>query len=78
MDLASPGSDSPSVQHQSGRALRLVALLEKRLGSHSTLYEILQILSVSLFETSPVNQLFQALSSKNEISSHSKQLCLFD
>ena len=56
----------------------LVALLKKRLGSPATLYEILLILSVSVFEKTPVNQLFQALSSQNEITSPSKQLCLFE
>jgi hypothetical protein len=56
----------------------LVALLKKRMGSPATLYEILQILSVSVFEKTPVNQLFQALSSQNEIPSLSKQLCLFE
>lgn len=56
----------------------LVALLKKRLGSPATLYEILQILSVSVFEKTPVNQLFQVLSSQNEISSPAKQLSLFD
>jgi hypothetical protein len=56
----------------------LVAMLKKRLGSDATLYEILQILSVSVFEKTPVNQLFQALSSQNESSSFSKQLSLFE
>ncbi len=56
----------------------LVALLKKRLGSPATLYEILQILSVCVFEKTPVNQLFQALNSQNETASLSKQLCLFE
>jgi hypothetical protein len=55
----------------------LVALLKKRLGSNATLYEILQILSVSVFEKTPVNQLFQALPSQNQTPSLAKQLSLF-
>jgi len=56
----------------------LVALLKKRLGSDATLYQILQILSVSVFEKTPVDQLFQALRSQNETSASSNQLCLFE
>lgn len=55
----------------------LVAILKKRIGSDSTLYEILQILSVSLFEKTPVAQLFQTLSSQNESPQFSNQLSLF-
>ena len=56
----------------------LMALLKKRLGSAATLYEILQILSVSVFEKTPVHQLFQAFNSQNENTSLSKQLDLFE
>jgi hypothetical protein len=56
----------------------LVTLLKKRLDSPATLYEILQILSVSVFEKMPVNQLFQAFNSQNKSSFISKQLCLFE
>ena len=55
----------------------LVAILKKRLNSTATLYEILQILSVSVFEKIPVAQLFQALHSHNESLSIPKQLLLF-
>jgi len=55
----------------------LVALLKKRLGSDATLYEILQILSVSVFEKMPVNQLFQPFNSQNEAASPHNQLLLF-
>ena len=55
----------------------LVAILKKRLGTNASLYEILQILSVSLFEKTPVEQLFQALSSQNEITASHNQLLLF-
>jgi len=56
----------------------LVAILKKRLASEKSLYEILQILSVSVFEKTPVNQLFQAFNSQNETTLLSKQLSLFD
>ncbi len=56
----------------------LVAILKKRLNSDATLYEILQILSVSVFEKTPVEQLFQALRSQNETAHLSKQLLLFE
>ena len=56
----------------------LVALLKKRLGSAATLYEILQILSGSVFEKTPVNQLFQAFNSQTESTSLSNQLGLFE
>jgi len=55
----------------------LVAILKKRMGSDATLYEILQILSVSVFEKTPVAELFQALRSQNESSQFSNQLLLF-
>lgn len=56
----------------------LVALLKKRLGSDATFYEILQILSVSVFEKTPVAELFQALRSQNEAAQLSNQLVLFE
>jgi len=55
----------------------LVAILKKRLGSDITLYEILQILSVSVFEKTPVAQLFQGLPSQNEAAQFPNQLLLF-
>jgi hypothetical protein len=55
----------------------LVAILKKRLNSDASLYEILQILSVSIFEKMPIEQLFQALYSPNEIAPHHNQLLLF-
>lgn len=55
----------------------LVAILKKRLGSEASLYEILQILSVSVFEKTPVQQLFQARPSPNESTLFSNQLELF-
>src|SRR5687767_971648 len=56
----------------------LVAILKKRLGSDATLYEILQILSVSVFEKTPIEQLFQALRSQNESTHLPNQLSFWD
>jgi len=56
----------------------LVAILKKRLGSDATLYEILQILSVSVFEKTPLAELFQAAGSQNEFPHISNQLLLFE
>jgi hypothetical protein len=56
----------------------LIAMLKKRLGIDASLYEILQILSVSVFEKTPIERLFQPLSSQNDPAPHSNQLSLFD
>jgi hypothetical protein len=56
----------------------LVALLKKRLNIDASLYEILQILSVSVFEKTPVEQLFQAFRSQNETHRPPNQLSLFE
>ncbi len=56
----------------------LVAILKKRLATELSLYQILQVLSVSALEKTPVEQLFQAFHSQNENISSSKQLSLFE
>ena len=56
----------------------LVAIAKKLLHCEATLYEILQILSVSVFEKTPLIQLFQAIHPQNEIPDISKQLLLFE
>ena len=56
----------------------LVAILKKRLDTQATLYQILQILSVSVFEKTPVEQLFQNIFSQNEPLQLSNQLLLFE
>jgi hypothetical protein len=56
----------------------LVAILKKRLGSDASLYHLLQILSVSVFEKTPLAELFQAFRSQNETSQLSNQLFLFE
>lgn len=56
----------------------LVAILRKRLGLDATLYQILQILSVTLFEKEPILQVLQASNSDSELVDTSKQLSLFN
>src|SRR5712691_9186642 len=56
----------------------LVAIVRKRLGSDSTLYQILQILSLTLFEKTPILQALQASDSQEELLGPSNQLNLFD
>ena len=56
----------------------LVAILKKRLRIEQPLYTILQILSVSLFERTPILQAFQAWDCENEIQQSHNQLMLFE
>jgi hypothetical protein len=55
----------------------LVAILKKRLASSATLYELLQILSVMLFEKSPLNSLFSEAGSQLSTETIANQLILF-
>ena len=56
----------------------LVAIVRKRLGLDASLYQILQILSVTLFEKTPVLQALQATDYENDLLNVSNQLILFD
>ena len=56
----------------------LVAIVRKRLGLEVSLYQILQILSVTLFEKTPILQALQASNSQDELSVNANQLILFD
>jgi hypothetical protein len=56
----------------------LVAIVRKRLGMEASLYQILQILSVTLFEKTPILQAFQAPDSQDDLSVNANQLILFD
>jgi hypothetical protein len=56
----------------------LVAILKKRLALESTLHEILQVLSVTLFEQVPVLQAFGELESQEKSNGISNQLNLWD
>ena len=55
----------------------LVAIVRKRLGLHASLYQILQILSVTLFEKTPILQALQPSDSQDPLSDLSNQLDLF-
>src|SRR5664280_1319922 len=56
----------------------LVAIVRKRLGLESSLYQILQILSLTLFEKTPILQALQASDSENSLLDDGNQLILFD
>jgi hypothetical protein len=56
----------------------LVAIVRKRLGLEVSLYQILQILSVTLFEKTPILQALQASDFENDLVDAGKQLILFD
>jgi Domain of unknown function (DUF4372)/Transposase DDE domain len=54
----------------------LIAIAKKRLNLPHSLYEILQILSLTMFETFPINQLLTTTSTNSESDLESKQLLL--
>jgi hypothetical protein len=56
----------------------LVAIVRKRLALDASLYQILQILSVTLFEKTPILQAFQTSDSQVETIDPGNQLILFD
>ena len=56
----------------------LVAIIRKRLELDASLYQILQILSVTLFEKTPILQVFQEGASQADLPADSNQLILFD
>ncbi len=56
----------------------LVAIVRKRLGLEPSLYQILQVLSVTLFEKTPILQALQASDSGTDLGGFGNQLNLFD
>ncbi len=56
----------------------LVTIVRKRLGLEASLYQILQILSITLFEKTPILQAFQAFDSRDDLVNCGNQLNLFD
>ena len=56
----------------------LVAIVRKRLGLEASLYQILQILSVTLFEKTPILRALQASDFENDLDDSGNQLILFD
>ena len=56
----------------------LVAIVRKRLGLEASLYQILQILSITLFEKTPILQALQPSDSDLNSMDSGNQLNLFD
>ena len=56
----------------------LVAIIKKRLGLDASLYTILQMLSITIFEKTPINRLFPEAQPPNPAAPLDKQLNLFD
>ncbi len=56
----------------------LVAIVKKRIGLHHSLYEILQILSIKIFDKMPINQLFDDVLQQNFKELKDNQLNIFD
>jgi Domain of unknown function (DUF4372)/Transposase DDE domain len=56
----------------------LVAIVRKRLGLEVSLYQILQILSVTLFEKTPILQALQACDSDSNLVDNGNQFILFN
>ena len=56
----------------------LVAIVRKRVGLEASLYQILQILSVTLFEKTPILRALDASGSHNDLLDPRNQLILFD
>lgn len=56
----------------------LIAIMKKRLNLEASLYSILQILSVTLFEKVPLNQVLSGIDMAAETPSDANQLILFE
>jgi len=56
----------------------LVAIVRKRLALERSLYQILQILSITILEKVPILQAFEAFDSQLDLLDNSNQLILFD
>lgn len=56
----------------------LVAIVRKRLGLETSLYQILQVVSITLFEKMPILQALQGADSETDLPAPGKQLNLWD
>ena len=56
----------------------LVAIVRKRLGTEVSLYQLLQILSLTLFEKTPILRALQQIHSQADLLTTANQLNLFD
>ena len=52
--------------------------MSKRLGLEVSLYQILQILSLTLFEKSPILRTLQTIDERSNYTENANQLILFD
>ena len=57
---------------------KLLAILKKRLNLDQSLYTILQFLSVSIFEKTPISEAFSQEFYKTKTSDYDNQLLLFN
>ena len=75
------GNSSNAVKTQIWIAIStfvLLAIVKKRLKIEHSLYTFLRVISISIFEKTPISQLFQNDDYKTENSSDDNQLFLFD
>ncbi len=56
----------------------LVAIVRKRLGIEASLYQLLQIFSLTLFEKTPILRALQQIDSQNDLPCPGNRLILFD
>jgi hypothetical protein len=56
----------------------LVAIVRKRLGLEASLYQILQILGLTLFEKTPILRALQTSNYDNDLGDNCSWLILFD
>jgi len=56
----------------------LVAIMRKRLGQEASMYQILQILSLTLFEKTPILCALRAIDGEANLAENVNQLILFD
>jgi hypothetical protein len=56
----------------------LVAIVKKRLDTKASLYTILQILSLTLFEKTPLDQLLKNMEAQMTLPENNNQLNLFN
>ena len=54
------------------------AIIRKRLGLEMSLYQILQIFSITLLEKMPISCVLEAFDSRSELLDNSNQLILFE
>ena len=76
-----PGTSENAVKTQIWIAVSiyvLVAIVRKRLKLEATLYQILQILSLTQFEKTPILQVLQEIDCNNDLRDICNQLNLFD